>query len=99
MEALSEARGIQGIMYIESFGSCVDQFGRNTCNRADAENREAGKFMCPYNKRTGATVYRDQSQANWADSKCQNSDKFLKYMYRGIFFQDLKDWFVVNVSL
>lgn len=89
----SGARAVQRNMYFEAFEACKTKFGASTCIRADAENRKTGKFMCPYNKKTGATIFRDESIVNWADSDCQNYEVGY-YNYRGWFFQDLKDWLV-----
>lgn len=80
-------------MYIEAFEACRTKFGGSTCIRADAENRKTGKFMCPYNKKTGATIFNDVTIANWADSDCQDYE-IGYYRYRGKFFQDLKNWLV-----
>lgn len=81
-------------MYVNAFATCVKSFGREACVRADAANRARGKFMCSYNERTGATAFRDFSDANYGNSKCTSSD-FLSYsIYDGHFYQDLKNWFV-----
>lgn len=93
MDRSIAARSIQRDRYIESFARCVKSFGRDACNRADAANRASGKFMCQYNRRTDATVLRDVSDANYADSNCK-TDIMPLTIYDGFYFQDLKYWCV-----